>query len=104
MAYFSTSENYDPEKTNYDKELLRRFYLKNGYADFRVISAVAELSPSSESFLITMVLEEGKRYKVNKINIKSSIGDIDVDGLKEELEIEEGDWYNADKVEKVFIH
>ena len=97
---FSTSENYDPEKTNYDKELLRRFYLKNGYADFRVISAVAELSPSSESFLITMVLEEGKRYKVNKINIKSSIGDIDVDGLKEELEIEEGDWYNADKVEK----
>ncbi|MBP3545739.1 MAG: outer membrane protein assembly factor BamA [Alphaproteobacteria bacterium] len=97
---FSTSENYDPEKTNYDKELLRRFYLKNGYADFRVISAVAELSPSSESFLITMVLEEGKRYKVNKINIKSSIGDIDVDALKKELEIEEGDWYNADKVEK----
>ncbi len=97
---FSTSENYDPEKTNYDKELLRRFYLKNGYADFRVISAVAELSPSSESFLITMVLEEGKRYKVNKINIKSSIGDVDVDGLKKELEIEEGDWYNADKVEK----
>lgn len=97
---FSTSENYDPEKTNYDKELLRRFYLKNGYADFRVVSAVAELSPSSESFLITMVLEEGKRYKVNKINIKSSIGDVDVDGLKKELEIEEGDWYNADKVEK----
>lgn len=97
---FSSSENYDPEKTNYDKELLRRFYLKRGYADFRVISAVAELSPDSESFIITMVLEEGKRYKVNKINIRSSIGDVDVDSLKGELEIEEGDWYNADAVEK----
>ncbi len=97
---FSSSENYDPEKTNYDKELLRRFYLKRGYADFRVISAVAELSPDSESFIITMVLEEGKRYKVNNINIRSSIGDVDVDKLKGELEIEEGDWYNADAVEK----
>lgn len=97
---FSSSENYDPEKTNYDKELLRRFYLKRGYADFRVISAVAELSPDSESFIITMVLEEGKRYKVNNINIRSSIGDVDVERLKDELEIEEGDWYNADAVEK----
>ena len=62
---FSSSENYDPEKTNYDKELLRRFYLKRGYADFRVISAVAELSPDSESFIITMVLEEGYLFIVN---------------------------------------
>lgn len=97
---FSSSENYDPEKTNYDKELLRRFYLKRGYADFRVISAVAELSPDSESFIITMVLEEGNRYKVRNIDIKSSISDVDVEKLKKELEIDEGDWYNADKVEK----
>ena len=97
---FSSSENYDPEKTNYDKELLRRFYLKRGYADFRVISAVAELSPDNESFIITMVLEEGQRYKINNINIKSSIGDVDIEKLKKELEIDTGDWYNSEKVEK----
>ncbi len=97
---FSTSENYDLEKTNYDKELLRRFYLKHGYADFRVVSSVAELSPDNESFIINMVLEEGKRYKVNKININSTIGDVDTAKLKKKLEVEEGDWYNADDVEK----
>lgn len=97
---FSSSENYDPEKTNYDKELLRRFYLKRGYADFRVISAVAELSPDSESFIITMVLEEGKRYKIRNIDIKSTIPDVKVKKLKRELEISKGDWYNADAVEK----
>src|SRR5574344_1641660 len=49
---FATSENYDQEKTSYDKELLRKFYLKRGYADFRVVSAVAELSPNNESFVV----------------------------------------------------
>ena len=97
---FSSSENYDPEKTEYDKELLRRFYLKRGYADFRIISSVAELSPDNESFIITMVLEEGKRYEINKIDITSTIPGVDVDSLKKELEIDEGDWYDAEKVEK----
>ena len=53
---FSSAENYDSEKTNYDKELLRRFYFKRGYADFRVVSAVAELSPDKKSFVLTFVL------------------------------------------------
>ncbi len=97
---FSSSENYDPEKSNYDKELLRRFYNNRGYADFRVVSLVAELSPDSRSFVITMVLEEGVRYKLKAINIVSEIPDMDVSGLENKLDIRAGDWYNASKVEK----
>lgn len=97
---FGSSENYDPEKTNYDKELLRRFYLKRGYADFRVISAVAELSPDKKSFVLTYVLEEGRRYKVKNIVINSAIKEVNVEPLYEELDIETGDWYNADAIEK----
>ncbi len=97
---FSSSENYDPEKSNYDKELLRRFYNNRGYADFRVVSSVAELSPDNESFVITTVLEEGVRYKVKKVNINSELPDLNTDGLIEMLEVEPGDWYNAAKIEK----
>lgn len=97
---FSSSENYDAEKTNYDKELLRRFYFKRGYADFRVVSAVAELSPDSKSFVLTYVLDEGKRYKINDVSITSDITDVNPDDFKQYLEIEAGDWYNNDKVEK----
>ena len=61
---FSSSENYDEEKTNYDKELLRRFYLKKGHADFKVVSAVAELSPDKKSFTLTFVVDEGAKYKI----------------------------------------
>ncbi len=97
---FSSSENYDPEKTNYDKELLRRFYLKRGYADFRVISAVAELSPDKKSFVVTYVLDEGNRYKVRSTNITSDIAEVKTAELTGELELNTGDWYNSDKVEK----
>lgn len=97
---FSSAENYDAEKTNYDKELLRRFYFKRGYADFRVVSAVAELSPDKKSFVLTFVLDEGKRYKIRSLDITSDIADVDTAALKPAVQLETGDWYNADKVEK----
>ena len=97
---FSSAENYDPEKTNYDKEMLRRFYLKRGYADFRVVSAIAELSPDKKSFVLTFVLDEGKRYKVSNIEIVSEIADVDVTPMYQEVLLEKGGWYNAELAEK----
>ncbi len=97
---FSSSENYDAEKTNYDKELLRRFYLKKGYADFKVVSAVAELSPDKKSFTVTFVVDEGAKYKIRNIDIISEIADINSDDYTSFLEIETGDKYNSDKIDK----
>jgi len=97
---FSSSENYDAEKTNYDKELLRRFYLKRGYADFRVVSAVAELSADKKSFVVTYVLDEGNRYKVRSTDVVSDMSDVKTEDLKEDLLLEPGDWFNANDVEK----
>ena len=97
---FSSSENYDADRVNYDKELLRRFYLKNGYADFRVVSAIAELSPDKKSFVLTYVVDEGPRYEIGDIAVVSELRDVDGSYLQDEVLIEQGDWYNADKVEK----
>lgn len=97
---FSSSENYDPEKTNYDKELLRRFYTRHGYADFRVSTAVGELSSDKKSFVLTYVLDEGPRYKVRDINIAPSVRGVNVETLYPEVLFEKGDWYDADKIEK----
>ena len=98
--FFGSSENYDPEKTNYDKELLRRFYLKRGYVDFRVVSAVAELSPDKKSFVVTYVVEEGPRYKIDDIQINSSIKEVETAPLMDEVLLEKGEWYNAELAEK----
>ena len=97
---FTSAETYDADKMNYDKELLRRFYTSRGYADFKVDSAIAELSSDNKSFTLTYSLDEGVRYKVDNISISSAIKDIDTKALYTDLQIEQGNWYNAELVEK----
>src|SRR5712671_6496114 len=98
--FLSSDDRFDPDRLNLDRELLRKFYLSEGYADFRVISAVAELSPSRDGFFITFTISEGERYKFGKIEVTSRFQGLDVDTLKSYLTMDEGDWYNADEVEK----
>jgi outer membrane protein insertion porin family len=98
--FLSTDDTYDPDRVEFDKELLRKFYLKNGYADFRVVSAVAELTPDRKDFFVTFTLEEGERYKFGKIGITTSIRNLDTEQFLEELRTSEGDWYNADLIEQ----
>lgn len=99
-AILSTSDSYDPERVNYDKELLRRFYLKNGYADFRVVDASAELSPDKKAFFLTYTLDEGERYRVGKITINCQLRNLTGAQLMPDLQISEGDWYDGDAVDR----
>jgi len=96
----SSSDQYDPEKINFDKELLRRFYLKNGYADFDVKDATAELSPDRKAFFVTFTLNEGERYQVGQVSINSKLRNLNGDELKPLLEIAPGDTYDGDVVER----
>jgi outer membrane protein insertion porin family len=97
--FLSSDDNYDPDRLAYDRDLLRRFYLKEGYADFRVISAVAELTPDREAFFITFTIEEGERYKFGKVDVKTQLKQVDPALLAEVMSTKEGDWYNAQEVE-----
>ncbi len=96
---FSSGTSYDPDRLAYDQQKLRQFYLTNGYADFRVISAVAELTPDKQDFIITYVVEEGDRYKFGDVVVKSDIRDLSGDRLTKMLPMHKGDWYNAKLVE-----
>ncbi|MDD3182721.1 MAG: outer membrane protein assembly factor BamA [Alphaproteobacteria bacterium] len=98
--FFSSADFYDPDRTNYDRELLRRFYMNEGYVDFRVVSAVAEMTPDREDFFLTFTVDEGERYKFGKITIKNDIKGLDEALLQQYLTTKEADWYNADHVEK----
>jgi outer membrane protein insertion porin family len=97
--FLTSSDTYDPDRLNFDKELLRRFYLANGYADFRVVSAVAELVPNREGFFITYTVEEGERYKFGTVDIVSELRDLDPEAVREAVQMQDDDWYNADLVE-----
>ncbi len=95
----SSNTTYDQDRLNYDQQKLRQFYLTEGYADFRVTSAVAELTPDKRDFIITYVVEEGARYKFGDVSVDSEIRDFDNTKLAASLPIKKGDWYNAKLVE-----
>ena len=96
---FGTSDFYDPDRLTFDRELLRRFYLDEGYADFRVLSATAELTPDRKDFFITFTVEEGERYKFGKITLTSSLKGLDPKTLEAKSLPKEGEWYSAGKIE-----
>ncbi len=95
----SSGTSYDQDRLNYDQQKLRQFYLTEGYADFRVTSAVAELTPDKRDFIITYVVEEGPRYKFGDVTVDSEIRDFDNTRLAASLPMKKGDWYNAKMVE-----
>lgn len=97
---FSSDDNYDPDRLTFDRELLRRFYLREGYADFRVVSAVAELTPDRSNFFITFTVDEGERYKFGVVDLSTQFKDLDLTKLRSAMLAAEGDWYNADLIEK----
>ena len=97
--FLSSSDTYAPERIAYDKELLRKFYLKNGYADFAVTGANAELSPDRQAFFLTFTLHEGDRYKVAKITVDSRFPKISGDSLLPDVRLRPGDYYNGNAVE-----
>ena len=97
--FMSSNTSYDQDRLAYDQQKLRQFYLTQGYADFRVTSAVAELTPDKKNFIITYVVEEGPRYKFGNVTVDSDIRDFDNTKLAAGLGINKGDWYNAKRVE-----
>ncbi len=98
-SFFSSNTSYDPDRLAFDQQKLRQFYLTQGYADFRVVSAVAELTPDQRDFIITYVVEEGERYTFGDVKVDSQLRDFDSDVMSQNLPMQAGDFYNAKTVE-----
>lgn len=94
------SDNYDPDRLNFDRELLRRHYLQNGFADFRVISATAELSRDGENFFINFTVEEGPKYTFGEIRVDVGNTTLNADEVLNEITTFEGETYDANEVDK----
>jgi outer membrane protein insertion porin family len=100
LSFLKSTNIYDPDRLNLDRELLRQFYLKNGYADARIISATADLDRDGRGFFITFTIEEGERYRFGPIDIESALPSVNIDALRGMILTRTGRIYNADKVEK----
>jgi outer membrane protein insertion porin family len=100
LGWLKSSDNYDPDRLNADQELLRRFYYNNGYADFRIISAVADFDREQNAFFITFTVEEGEQYTYGDINVETTLAEVNTNDLLSRTSTRKGDVYSARDVEK----
>ena len=100
LSFFKTSDVYDPDKIASDLERIRRFYLKNGYADFHVVGSDAQFDPEQGGYIVTITVEEGVQYTVAAVNVDSHLPDIDGASLLPLVRLSPGEIYNGDMVEK----
>ncbi|MEP7172745.1 MAG: outer membrane protein assembly factor BamA [Aestuariivirga sp.] len=98
--FFQKNDTYDPDRLEYDKELLRRHYMRHGFADFNIISAEAQLSPDGDYFVIAFSVEEGPRYTIADVAVNIGNTNLDPEKLKEVIKTGVGDDYNATKVDR----
>ncbi len=97
--FFDRNDNYDPDRLEYDREQLRKFYSNHGYADFRVVSAVAELTPDQRDFFITFSVDEGVRYEFGTINVETQLNRLPANVLLAAVPMREGQVFRGDQIE-----
>ncbi len=97
--FFGSNDNYDPDRLEYDREQLRQYYNNRGYADFRVVSAVAELTPDQRDFFITFTVDEGVRYEFGEIRIQTELNRLPENLLRSVNPIRTGTVFRGDQIE-----
>jgi outer membrane protein insertion porin family len=100
FGFLQQADIYDPDRVEADRDLIRRFYLKHGYADVRVVSATSVYDPAQKGFIVTFTIDEGPRYQFGKVTIQSNVPSVDAKSLYSRLRASSGAVYNAEAVEK----
>ena len=100
LSFLNPTNIYDPDRLNLDRELLRQYYLKNGYADARVTSATADLDRDGKGFFINFTIEEGEIYKFGAIDIETNLASLDPEAVRNKIQTRTGKIYDAAKIDK----
>jgi outer membrane protein insertion porin family len=100
LSFLGGADVYDPDRVEADRDLIRRYYLKHGFADVQVVAALTEYDPERKGFLVTFKIEEGQQYRVATVNFASSISTLDGNALRSFSRVNVGSLYNAEALEK----
>ena len=100
LSFLKTSDVYDPDRLAVDQELIRRYYLKNGFADFQILSTDTTFDPVNGGYIITITVNEGEQYRIGSVNVDSRIPEVDTGALRGRVSTSPGAVYNAEAVER----
>jgi outer membrane protein insertion porin family len=100
LSWIKSTDVYDPDRLASDEEAIRRYYMKNGYADFRITNTDVVYQADPPGYVITITLEEGPQYHVSSVSVVSNIPKVDGPALARFVDLRPGDVYDAGGVDK----
>ncbi|WP_417669011.1 outer membrane protein assembly factor BamA [Roseibium sp.] len=100
LSWLRSTDTYDPDRLAADQELLRQYYFKKGYADFRIVSSSAELDREQNVFHVTFTVEEGDEYTISDVEVVSSLAEVDAEALRSQVRTKSGQTFNSLRVEQ----
>ena len=100
LRFLSSADRYDPDKLEYDKQLVTEFYNNNGYPEFKFTSSIAQLSLNKNDFEIILSVSEGDEYSFGTIEVTSELKKMNVDAIVNSLPFKIGDIYDASKIKE----
>ena len=103
FSFLKTTDVYDPDRLAADLELIRRYYLRKGYADFQVVGTNVVFDPQREGYVIDIAVQEGQQYRVGAVSVDSRIADVSTDELRRRVLTREGQVYDATAVERTLV-
>jgi outer membrane protein insertion porin family len=100
LSFLKSTDVYDPDRLSNDLDLIRRYYLKNGYADYRLVSSDVQFDPNEGGYVITITVDEGEQYRFGSVSVDPRLGGVDAEAIRRGITTSEGSIYNAEAVEK----
>lgn len=91
---------FDEDRIKYDEQMLRQFYMRNGYVDFQVKETNGVFTPDRQYYSVTFTVDEGEKYKIGNIKINNPFPDVPDEELYDAVVMSKGDVYNIDEVDQ----
>ncbi len=92
-------DTFVEDRLEFDKQVLRDFYLSRGYPDFEILSVSSEFSRERNAFFVVFNVREGQQYRLGDITVVSDLPEIDVDEFQDVVRIRGGQIWSPNAVD-----
>lgn len=88
------------DRIEFDRQVLRDFYLSRGYVDFRVNSVNAQLTEERDGYFLVFDVQEGQQFRIGQVSVASEITGADSEDYREIARIKPGIIYSPTLLER----
>ena len=99
LRTFINKDTLIDDRLQFDRQVLRDFYLSRGYVDFRINGVNAEVTQERDAVFLVMDVTEGQKFEFGEITVSSEVSEADPDEFLDALRLKPGIVYSPLAIE-----